>query len=74
MCFTGRLGCRARPGVSGTYRGWLATAVVLLGFVLGGTGLTFGPRVLLWIGIGVIVAGGGAGLFTHAWSDFRRKR
>jgi hypothetical protein len=61
-------------GHSGTRAAWLASGTIIAGFALGGAGLTFGPRVLLWIGTAVAVAVGVIGLSTHVWSDYQNKR
>lgn len=58
-------------GHSGTHAAWFVTGVILAGFVLGGVGLTFGPRVLLWCGVAVVVLAGAYGAVTRAWSDYR---
>lgn len=59
-------------GHSGTPRGYVASGVIVLGFIVGGVGLTVGPRVLIWIGVAIIVVAGVLGLATHVWSDYRR--
>ena len=58
-------------GHSGTHAAWGVSGVILAGFLLGAFGFTIGPRVLLWIGVGIIVVAGAYGLITHAWSDYR---
>lgn len=60
-------------GHSGTRAAWLASALIIAGFVLGGVGLTFGPHVLIWIGAAVAVLVGVLGLSTHVWSDYRSR-
>lgn len=60
----------APSGHSGTRRAWAVSAALLVSFVLGGVGMTFGPRLLLWIGSGLFVAFGVYSLATHSWSDF----
>jgi hypothetical protein len=45
--------------------------VIVLGFILGGIGLTVGPRALIWVGVAVIVIVGAVGMATHVWSDYR---
>ncbi len=57
-------------GHSGTPAAWLATALIIAGFVVGGVGLTFGPRVLLWIGAALAVLVGVLGVSTRVWSDY----
>ena len=57
-------------GHSGTRAAWIASGVIVAGFILGGVGLTVGPRLLIWIGVGIIVVVGAFGLATHVWSDY----
>lgn len=61
-------------GHSGTHRAWAVSVAMLASFLLAGEGLTFGPRVLLWIGVGLFVALGVLGLAMSAWTDFVRER
>jgi hypothetical protein len=45
---------------------WIATAVIMIGTIVGGIGLIewwLGP--VFWIGVGLIVAGGIGGYFTN---------
>ncbi|HEU5355823.1 MAG TPA: hypothetical protein VFU65_15230 [Actinocrinis sp.] len=58
-------------GHSGRPIGYGASGVIVLGFILGGIGLTVGPRVLIWIGVAIIVITGAVGMATHVWSDYR---
>ncbi len=58
-------------GHSGRPIGYVASGVIVLGFLLGGIGLTVGPRVLIWIGVAIIVITGAVGMATHVWSDYR---
>lgn len=58
-------------GHSGRPIGYAASGVIVLGFILGGIGLTVGPRLLIWIGVAVIVLTGAVGMATHVWSDYR---
>jgi len=60
-------------GHSGTRAAWLASALIIAGFVLGGVGLTFGPHLLIWIGAALVVLVGALGLSTHVWSDYRTR-
>jgi len=49
---------------------WVAVAVVIAGFVLGGIGLVTGPSwTLFWSGVGVVVLGGLALVLVGAFSD-----
>ena len=58
-------------GHSGTRAAWFATGAILAGFVLGGVGLTVGPRLVIWIGVAVVVIVAVFGTMTHVWSDYR---
>ncbi|HZU56583.1 MAG TPA: hypothetical protein VFA06_11995 [Actinocrinis sp.] len=58
-------------GHSGRPIGYAASGVIVLGFILGGIGLTVGPRALIWVGVAVIVIVGAVGMATHVWSDYR---
>ncbi|MBS2961424.1 hypothetical protein KGA66_00100 [Actinocrinis puniceicyclus] len=58
-------------GHSGTRAGYIASGIVVAGFILGGVGLTVGPRVLIWIAVGIVVLTGIIGMLTHVWSDYR---
>lgn len=58
-------------GHSGRPIGYVASGVIVLGFLLGGIGLTVGPRVLIWIGVAIVVITGAVGMATHVWSDYR---
>jgi hypothetical protein len=58
-------------GHSGTRLAWLASFGVIVGFLIGGIGLTVGPHLLIWIGAALAVGVGALGLFTHVWSDYR---
>jgi hypothetical protein len=59
-------------GHSGTRRAWATSLLMVASFMLAGAGMTFGPRVLLWIGAGLFVVLGVYGLATHAWTDYER--
>lgn len=58
-------------GHSGTRAGYVATGIVVAGFILGGVGLTVGPKVLIWIAAGIVVLTGIIGMLTNVWSDYR---
>jgi hypothetical protein len=60
-------------GHSGTRAAWLASALIITGFALGGVGLTFGPHPLIWIGAALAILVGVLGLSTHVWSDYRSR-
>jgi hypothetical protein len=61
-------------GHSGTRHAWSVSLAMVASFLLAGVGMTFGPRVLLWIGIGLFCALGVYSLATHAWSDLTSRR
>lgn len=55
---------------AGRARSWLAVTVMLLGFVIGGVGLTLGPNwFLFWGGAAVIVLGGILAMVFDIFSD-----
>jgi hypothetical protein len=60
-------------GHSATRGAWLATALIIAGFAIGGVGLTFGPHVLIWIGAALAVLVGVLGASTRVWSDYRTR-
>jgi hypothetical protein len=59
-------------GHSGTRHSWAVSLAMVASFLLAGAGMTFGPRVLLWIGAGLFVVLGIYSLATHAWTDYAR--
>jgi Flp pilus assembly protein TadB len=61
-------------GHSGTRRAWAVSTGMLASFLLAGAGLTFGPRVLLWIGIGLFVVLGALGFTVRVWTDYVREK
>ncbi|WP_235994117.1 HGxxPAAW family protein [Nonomuraea montanisoli] len=48
---------------------WLAVTVMLIGFIVGGVGLTLASWTLVWVGAGVIVVGGILALVFDIFSD-----
>lgn len=58
-------------GHSGRPVGYAASGLIMLGFIIGGVGLTVGPHLLIWIGVAIIVIVGAVGMATHVWSDYR---
>ncbi|MCW2901412.1 MAG: hypothetical protein JWO67_3677 [Streptosporangiaceae bacterium] len=49
---------------------WVAVAMMLIGFVLGGAALPMGPNWLIfWIGAGIVVVGGVMALAVDIMSD-----
>jgi peptidoglycan/LPS O-acetylase OafA/YrhL len=57
-------------GHSGTRHAWTVSLAMVASFLLAGAGMTFGPRLLLWIGAGLFVVLGIYSLATHAWTDY----
>ena len=54
-----------RPG------SWVATFVVIIGFIVGGIALPIGPNwVLYWIGAAIVVVGGIFGAAVHIFDDW----
>lgn len=55
---------------AGRAKSWLAVTVMLLGFIIGGVGLTLGPNwFLFWTGGVVIVLGGILAMVFDIFSD-----
>ena len=55
---------------SGRPRSWLAVAIMLIGFLVGGLALVFGPSwVLFWVGVAVVAGGGAVGLAVGIFQD-----
>ncbi|HEV7931506.1 MAG TPA: HGxxPAAW family protein [Actinomadura sp.] len=49
---------------------WVAVAVMMVGFVVGGAAIPMGPNWLVfWIGAGIVVVGGVLALFGDIMSD-----
>ncbi|HET9172379.1 MAG TPA: hypothetical protein VFN97_23330 [Actinospica sp.] len=57
-------------GHSGTRRAWIVSLAIVASLLLAAGGFTFGPRILLWIGVGCAVALGVYSLVGRIWSDF----
>ena len=54
-----------RPG------SWVATSVVIVGFVVGGIALPIGPTWwLFWTGVGIVVLGAIIGAAVHIFDDW----
>jgi hypothetical protein len=50
---------------------WVAVAAVLVGFVIGGAALVFGPTWwLFWVGLGIAGVGGILALSTGIFNDW----
>ncbi len=55
---------------AGRPKSWLAVAVILGGFILGGVGLCLGPQwPVVWTGVGIVAAGGVIALLVDIFSD-----
>ena len=55
----------------GRMTSWAAVAVILVGFIVGGLGLVFGPNwVMFWVGVGVVVVGGIYALAVGIMDDY----
>ncbi|WP_327087351.1 hypothetical protein OIE66_34235 [Nonomuraea sp. NBC_01738] len=48
---------------------WLAVAVAVAGFIVGGVGMVAPSWTLIWIGIGLVVVGGILALVFDIFSD-----
>ncbi|HUK73521.1 MAG TPA: HGxxPAAW family protein [Streptosporangiaceae bacterium] len=58
-------------GHHGRTASWIAVVIVLVGFMVGGAGLVFGPTWLLfWVGLGVAGVGGILALSTGIFDDW----
>lgn len=54
----------------GRPKSWLAVAITVAGFSIGGVALTVGPNwVLFWVGAGIVVLGGLVGIAVGIFSD-----
>ena len=50
---------------------WVTTAIVIVGFVIGGIALPIGPVWwLFWLGVGIVVVGGIFALSVHVLDDW----
>ncbi len=64
-----------RPGYYEPFHGrrvsWVAVSIIMVGFLVGGLALIFGPLWwLFWVGIGVVVVGGLIALSTDIFEDW----
>jgi hypothetical protein len=56
---------------TGRFTSWLAVAIMIAGFIVGGLGLILGPNwPLFWAGVGVIAVGGIYGLASGIMEDY----
>jgi hypothetical protein len=51
---------------------WVAVAIIVVGFVVGGVAMFFSPVlwVMFWVGAGIVVVGGIMALSTHILDDW----
>ena len=50
---------------------WVAVSIIMVGFVIGGLALIFGPTWwLFWVSVGVVVVGGLIALSTNIFEDW----
>jgi hypothetical protein len=50
---------------------WVAVSIIMVGFVVGGLGLIFGPTWwVFWVGAGAALVGGLLALGTHIFDDW----
>jgi hypothetical protein len=50
---------------------WVTTAIVFVGFLIGGIALPIGPTWwLFWVGVGIVVIGGLFGAVTRIFDDW----
>lgn len=75
---TGARGLDPQAGLShiheahhGRAASWVCTAVVIVGFIVGGIALTAGPTWwLFWTGAGIVVLGGIIGAVARIFDDW----
>jgi hypothetical protein len=65
----------AQPGHYESFHGrpvsWVAVGIIMVGYVVGGLALIFGPTWwLFWVSIGVVVVGGLIALSTNIFEDW----
>jgi hypothetical protein len=59
------------PPFHGRAVSWVAVSIIVVGFLVGGLGLVFGPTwVAFWIGLGLAVVGGLLALSTNIFDDW----
>jgi len=59
------------PPFHGRAVSWVAVSIIMVGFLVGGLGLVFGPTwVAFWIGLGLAVVGGLLALATNIFNDW----
>lgn len=68
-------GARVQPGHYEAFHGrpvsWVAVGIIMVGFLVGGLALIFGPTWwLFWVAIGLVVVGGLVALSTNIFEDW----
>jgi hypothetical protein len=59
------------PTQHGRPTSWVASCIIIVGFIVGGIGLVTGPTWwLFWAGAGIVVLGGIFGASTHMMDDW----
>lgn len=55
---------------AGSLKSWVAVSIILIGFIVGGVGLTMGPNwIVVGVGAGLCVIGGILALAVDIFSD-----
>jgi hypothetical protein len=68
-------GAGVQPGHYEAFHGrpasWVAVGIIMVGFLVGGLALIFGPTWwLFWVAIGLVVVGGLVALSTNIFEDW----
>jgi len=59
------------PTFHGRPVSWVAVSIIMVGFLVGGLALVFGPNwVVFWIGLGLAAVGGLLALATNIFEDW----
>ncbi len=59
------------PSFHGRAVSWIAVSVIMVGFLIGGLALVFGPTWwLFWVGLGIAAVGGLLALSTGIFDDW----
>jgi hypothetical protein len=68
---SGREDAGRAPGRRSAARhAWGVSLAMVAAFVLAAVGITFGPRELLWAGVGLFFALGVYSLVSHTWTHY----